>query len=112
MARIPAPSVPVQESLVSEEEFILRLMGMILPAVVITILGFPFVRVIARRLDRRGESPVNLHRIEERLGRLEAGVDAIAVEVERISEGQRFTTRLLAERSGETSGSRPPAGTR
>lgn len=84
-----------------EEEFILRLMGMILPAVVITILGFPFVRVIARRLDRRDEPPVSLHRIEERLGRLEAGVDAIAVEVERISEGQRFTTRLLAERSGD-----------
>ena len=30
--------------------------------------------------------------------KLERAVDAIALEVERISEGQRFVTRLLAER--------------
>ena len=29
-------------------------------------------------------------------------IDAIAFEVERISEGQRFTTKLLAERQGMT----------
>jgi hypothetical protein len=29
--------------------------------------------------------------------RLENAVDAIAVEIERISEGQRFVTRLLTE---------------
>jgi hypothetical protein len=29
---------------------------------------------------------------------LSQAIDAIAVEVERISEGQRFTTRLLSER--------------
>lgn len=34
----------------------------------------------------------------ERLRRLEAGVDAIAIEVERISEAQRFVTKLMAER--------------
>ena len=33
-----------------------------------------------------------------RLERIEQAIDAIAVEVERISEGQRFTTKLLAER--------------
>ena len=33
----------------------------------------------------------------ERLQRLESAVDAIAVEIERISEGQRFVTRLLTE---------------
>jgi hypothetical protein len=32
--------------------------------------------------------------------RLEQAVEAIALEVERISEGQRFTTKLLAERRG------------
>jgi len=36
----------------------------------------------------------------DRLARLEAAVDAIAVEVERISEGQRFVTKLLAEGRG------------
>jgi hypothetical protein len=38
-------------------------------------------------------------RIEERLNHLTNAVDAIAVEVERISEGQRFTTKLLADSS-------------
>ena len=34
-------------------------------------------------------------------GRLEQAVDAIAVEVERITEGQRFMAKLLAERSSD-----------
>ena len=41
-----------------------------------------------------------LDQIAERLSRLENAVDATALEVERISEGQRFTTKLLAERAG------------
>ncbi len=32
---------------------------------------------------------------DARMARLELAVESIAVEVERISEGQRFTTRLL-----------------
>jgi hypothetical protein len=46
-------------------------------------------------LPRPGDAP----RVDERrMERLETAVDAIAFEVERISEGQRFTTQLLAER--------------
>jgi biopolymer transport protein ExbB/TolQ len=36
---------------------------------------------------------------DDRLERVEQAVDAIALEVERMSEGQRFVTRLLAERA-------------
>jgi hypothetical protein len=36
---------------------------------------------------------------DDRLLRLEQAVDSIAVEVERISEGQRFLTKLQTERS-------------
>ena len=36
---------------------------------------------------------------EERMARLEQAVESIALEVERISEGQRFTTKLLADRA-------------
>ena len=87
-------------------------MEMLLPAIVITVLGLPLVRVLARRLDRReGVAAPELARIDERLSRLEAGVDAIAVEIERISEGQRFTTKLLAERAGPGAGA-PSSGTR
>jgi len=91
----------------------LNTMEMLLPAIVITVLGLPLVRVLARRLDRRDTPPAPaLAKIEERLGRLEAGVDSIAVEVERISEGQRFTTKLLADRASEAAPSRPPASSR
>jgi len=43
-----------------------------------------------------------LQGIEDRLTRIEQAVDSIAIETERISEGQRFTTKLLSERSRET----------
>ncbi len=41
------------------------------------------------------------------LNRLESAIDASSVEIERISEGQRFTTRLLAERTEQDSAQTP-----
>jgi hypothetical protein len=41
--------------------------------------------------------------ISERLSQLDGSIEAIAVEVERISEAQRFTAKVLADRHG------PPA---
>ena len=38
---------------------------------------------------------------DSRFERLEQAVDAIAVEVERISEAQRFSAKLLSEKKGE-----------
>jgi hypothetical protein len=38
--------------------------------------------------------------VTSRLERIEQAVDAVALEVERISEGQRFTTKLLSEGKG------------
>jgi len=38
------------------------------------------------------------YRVEQRLANIEHAVQAIAVEVERLGEGQRFTARLLADR--------------
>ncbi|MEO7083338.1 MAG: hypothetical protein ABI442_05910 [Gemmatimonadaceae bacterium] len=55
-----------------------------------------------RRKPLAGMGPeigARLDQIAERLARLENAVDSTALEVERISEGQRFTTKLLAERS-------------
>ena len=36
--------------------------------------------------------------VAARMERIEQALDSIAIEVERISENQRFTTKLLAER--------------
>lgn len=42
--------------------------------------------------------PRRLDALEERLYRLEQAIDSVALEVERGSEAQRFTAKLLAER--------------
>lgn len=53
----------------------------------------------------RGDAPdKRLSEIESRLERLQQAVDSIAIETERISEGQRFTARLLSDRSKEEAG--------
>jgi hypothetical protein len=39
--------------------------------------------------------------LEARLQRIEEAVETIAVEIERMGEGQRFVTKLLAERAGQ-----------
>ena len=61
----------------------------------------PLAIAVARLLWKRASfQPVPIADREgtERLKRLESAVDTIAIEVERISEGQRFVTRLLSER--------------
>jgi hypothetical protein len=60
-------------------------------------IGFPLARAWARRLDRRNATPAPDPEMRDRLERIEQAVDAIAVEVERISEGQRFTTKVIAD---------------
>jgi hypothetical protein len=63
-------------------------------------IALPMSIAFARRLWRAKPQPLSpkLDEIAPRLDRLEHAVDAVAIEVERISEGQRFVTKLLAER--------------
>lgn len=63
------------------------------------VLGVPYVRALVRRMDAQGLKAAPDAMTAERLARIEAAVDSIAIEVERISEAQRFTTKLLAERT-------------
>ena len=64
----------------------------------VTAIGWPIARAIARRMDREAIPPKIPLELQGRLERMEMAIDSIAVEVERISEGQRFTTKLLSER--------------
>ena len=66
--------------------------------VIAIVLGVPLVRAKIRR-EERGVLPAADAQAGERLARIEAAVESIAIEVERISEAQRFTTKLLAERA-------------
>jgi hypothetical protein len=61
------------------------------------IIGLPIARAFARRMDRKGGVHQVPTEVSTQLAHLNQAVDAIALEVERISEGQRFTTRLLSE---------------
>ena len=65
--------------------------------IAIIIIGLPLARAFARRMDRKGASPQISTDVSAQLAQLNQSVDAIALEVERITEGQRFTTRLLTE---------------
>ncbi len=63
-----------------------------------------FTGVLTTWIKYRAKRVVNadvstrLGEIADRLGKLDNAVDSMSVEVERISEGQRFVTKLLAER--------------
>jgi hypothetical protein len=63
-------------------------------------VGVPLARAFARRMEQRSKSKLSPE-VTSRLERIEQAVDAIAIEVERISEGQRFTTKLLTERAAD-----------
>lgn len=74
---------------------------MTLSVLSIIFIGFPLAIGLARSMWRRSIRPAvppqALTETAQRLERLEASVDAIAIEVERISEGQRFVTKLLSD---------------
>jgi hypothetical protein len=59
----------------------------------------PVALAWARAIWKRGSQPRTLPDRDTvvRLERMEQAMDAIAIEIERVSEGQRFVTRLLAE---------------
>lgn len=65
------------------------------------VIGIPLVRGLVRRWDRESQTPRVPLEVQARLERIEQSVDAIAIEVERMSEGQRFVTRLLADRAAD-----------
>ncbi len=60
-----------------------------------------FIRTVGNLIGRKiSGGPARLSDdTEQRIARIEQAVDAIAVEIERISEGQRFTNKLMAERN-------------
>jgi hypothetical protein len=60
-------------------------------------IGVPLARAYARKMDAEGRNPRLPTEVTDRLERMEQALDSVALEVERISEGQRFTIKLLSE---------------
>jgi hypothetical protein len=76
----------------------------VLGGMFIVVVFLPLSIAFARRIWRRGAVAVAAlpQEVIDRLTRLDHAVDSIAVEVERIGEGQRFMTRVLAEKGGSS----------
>jgi len=84
--------------------------GIVIIAIVAVAAG-TISQLLKTWLNRPGRAALpqtDLREIRDGLGQLQQAVDAIAVEVERLSEGQRFTTKLLSEQSRKVA-SAPPA---
>jgi len=75
--------------------------GFMFSTMAVVAIIYPIMRAIGRRLEGRAVpvDPLLGKASAERLERIEQAVEAMAIEVERISEGQRFTARLLSERA-------------
>lgn len=92
------------------------------PEVIIVpiVFGFPTAAIMLWTWVRHREKMAALKApadvssgVEERLARVERAVEAVAVEIERIGESQRFLTKVLTDtRPGLVAGSiEPPNGT-
>jgi hypothetical protein len=82
-----------------DEDIVIPIAGMVFTLVL--VFGAPLVIAHTRRIWRRGQAVPSSTETDRRLERIEQAIDAMAVEVERVAEGQRFVTRLLSERVPE-----------
>jgi hypothetical protein len=85
---------------------------------IVLAIGVPLARAYSRRMDAESKNPRLPTEVTQRLERMEQMLEAVAIEVERITEGQRFTTKLLSEgrgggdaRQGTSAASRPDRAT-
>ena len=103
LASLPAARVAtVGQSFGSSNPNVNRFVGNMIPiAIVFTLFVLaPIALSISRIFWKRGSLPRQVAQSPEnaqRLERMEQAIDSIAIEMERVSEGQRFVTRLLSE---------------
>ena len=84
-----------------------QLMGMEVAGFALLI---PIVFALTRRIWRGGRrAPVVDFESSPRFQRMEQAIESIAIEVERIGEAQRFTTKVLTERQAEPVAGRIPS---
>jgi hypothetical protein len=75
------------------------------------VLILPMSIAWSKRIVRRTPRPTPIpNDVTMRLERIEQAVDTIAIEVERISEGQRFVTRIMVDRPPKSAAGDAPAG--
>ena len=65
--------------------------------ITVIALGVPLIRGLTRRWERPALSDKPSPELTARLDRIEQAVEAVAIEVERIAEAQRFSAKLMSE---------------
>jgi hypothetical protein len=69
--------------------------------ITLSMFAMAMARIFSSR-RRSAELPESsVARLEARLERMEQAIDAMATEIERVSDSQRFTSRLLADKQVE-----------
>jgi hypothetical protein len=92
----PAPA-PRSDSPIPPE--VIPIVGIVFGALVIMTIFGPIVRAVIRAVERRFDRKVvPAAEVVSHLKQLQESLDTMAIEVERISEAQRFQAKLLAER--------------
>lgn len=79
---------------------VLPIVNSFFTTVAVIALGIPIIRAITRRWERSAQPPAAPSpEVVARLERIEQAVEAVAIEVERIAEAQRFSAKLAAEQA-------------
>ena len=112
--RLPGQPMPGQETHTGVNPWqrdeaippeVVDIVGMLTFGTAAVLILRPLMRAFANRFERRGAAAAALPpEVSAHMQRLEQAIEAVAIEVERISEGQRYTTKLLAERGKEKVG--------
>ncbi len=78
---------------------VIPIVAIIFGSIAFMVVTFPIVRGIMRFIERRQDrNLVHGPAVAQQLAQLQQSVDALAIEVERISEAQRFQSKLMADR--------------
>jgi len=91
-------------------DHLVELLALACTGLFFTTIGFAGLWIRARERATRAESLLEGLRMGDRGDSTSPALDAIAEEVERIGEGQRFLTRIMSEQAnhGEKARSRTP----
>ncbi|MBI2795616.1 MAG: hypothetical protein HYX65_02800 [Gemmatimonadetes bacterium] len=80
-----------------KQTMVVAVMGQLIGLTIVLSIIMAWVKT---RSPGKGQGPSSeaVQRLSAQIEQLQGSLDAVALEVERISEGQRFTTKLLSER--------------
>jgi hypothetical protein len=98
-AEVPPPPPPFQFNDGGPPPGVIMLTIVLASAAVAALVLTPIARAMGRRMDKKTVASTPPE-VGSRLERIEQAVEAIAIEVERVSENQRYSTKLISELRG------------